>query len=116
MKGRFAKGKPVDDSAGRACVLFDPKNGSVVHIHGMTALPGTKQISAAQLEKDAAEHAKSLGHSVAGLKFLHVPASAVGKPGPFKVNAQGNALEYTTQSPMRVSELLANWRTQKARE
>lgn len=112
MKTLFVKGKPVDDKSSQVCVLFDPKNGRVVHVHGVTALHGGKKSSEAELEKDATEHAKAFGHSVAGLKALHVPISAIRERGAFKVNAQGTNLEMAPRTPMRASELPAKWRNQ----
>jgi hypothetical protein len=110
MKTLFVHGKPVDDNANRVCVLFDPKSGRVVHVHGVTALPGGNQITDADLEKDAVRHAKNFGCSVDGLKTLHVPFSAIKERGPFKVNAQGTAVERIHFEPTRAGELLAKWR------
>ena len=51
MKTLFVNGKPVGDDASKVCVLFDPKNGRVVHVHGVTSLNGGKKISDSELEK-----------------------------------------------------------------
>jgi len=114
LKTLFVKGKPVDDNSSRVCVLFDPKNGRVVHVHGATTLPGGKKRSDAELETEATEHASAFGHSVAGLKALHVPLSAIRERGAFKVNAQGTGLEATPRTPLRASDLLAKWRNESA--
>ena len=116
MKRIFVKGKPVDDSSTRVCVLFDPKNGRVVHVHGATTLQGAKKVSDAELEKDATEHAKAFGHPVAGLKALHVPISAIRERGAFKVNSQGTGLEAASRAPLRASELMAKWRNENAKK
>ncbi len=110
MKTLFAHGKPVADDASRVCVLFDPKDGRVVHIHGLTTLHGRETISDAELEKRTADHAMAFGHSVAGLKTLHVPISSIRNRGIFKVNATGTGLEVTRQPKMRPGELLTRWR------
>ncbi|MFZ0308327.1 MAG: hypothetical protein WAL89_09130 [Candidatus Sulfotelmatobacter sp.] len=114
MKTVFANGKPVDDKSSRVCVLFDPKDGRVVHVHGATTIRGGKQFTDSELEKDATEHAKAFGHLVTGLKALHVPVSAIRERGAFKVNAQGTEQEMTRRTPLRASEFLAKWRDKNA--
>jgi hypothetical protein len=114
LKTLFVKGKPVDDKSSKVCVLFDPRDRRVVHVHGATTIRGGKQFTDAELEKDAIEHAQGFGHAVAGLKALHVPISAIRERGAFKVNAMGTGLEVTQQAPVRASEFLTKWRNENA--
>lgn len=115
MKTQIAKGQPISDAASRVCVLFDPQDGRVVHVHGSTTLLAGRQISDAEMEKDATEHAKAFGHSVEGLKTLHVPFSVIKERGPFKVNAKGTALERIPFEPIRARDLLAKWQERNAK-
>lgn len=109
MKAQYFKGKAVDDRAAKVCVLFDPKDGRIVHVHGATKLDGAKEIDENELERRAIGHAKSFGHEVAGLKALHVPISAIRQPGTLKVNAEGSGLVQSS-APIRWSDLRARRR------
>jgi len=109
MKILFANGKPVNDDASRVCVLFDPQNGRVVHVHGVTTLDGGKKVSEAELEERTIARAKALGRSVSGLKALHLPVSALRESRIFKVDANGTGLEMSRQTPIRSSEFMARW-------
>jgi hypothetical protein len=109
MKSLLFKGKLVGDDASKVCVLYDPKDGRVVHVHGVTVIPGGKPVSEAEVEQRAIAHAKALGRVVHGLKSLHVPISAVGHRGTLKVNAQGTGLVRPEPYP-HPRELLAQHR------
>jgi hypothetical protein len=115
MKKVFFKGKPVRDDASKVCVLFDPKDGRVVHIHGVTTLDNRKSLSKAEVEKRTRENATYFGHSASGLKTLHVPISAIRQPGTLKVNSDGSALEPMAASRLRPSEWLAKRHRQPIR-
>jgi hypothetical protein len=92
MKTQHFKGALVDERSSRACVLFDPKNGRIVHTDGITTLGSNITISAVDLETRAIARAKALGRDVASLKALHVPVSDLNQRGPLKVNASGTGL------------------------
>jgi hypothetical protein len=92
MKAQYFKDSKVGDRSSRVCVLFDPKDGRIVHIHGITVLGSEAKITDEDLEARAVARAKAFGRDVAGLKTLHLPISAIWKHGPVKVNEAGNAL------------------------
>jgi hypothetical protein len=92
MKAQYFKGSKVADQSSRFCVLFDPKDGRIVHIHGLTVLGSEARITDKDLEARAVERAKAFGREVAGLRALHLPISAMWKRGPVKVNEAGNAV------------------------
>lgn len=92
MKSSHVHGKPVSDDSSKVCVLYDPKDGRVVHVHGVTTIQGGKQVSDVELEQRTIAHAKSLGHPVHGLRSLRVPISAIRQGGGLKVNAEGTGL------------------------
>ena len=94
-----ADGKPVSDDASRVCILFDPNDGRVVHVHGATVLPPGKAIDAAEMEVRARRHAANLGKSTADLWALHVPIAALRARGPLRVNQRGDGLEPVPQKP-----------------
>jgi hypothetical protein len=107
MKTPYFKGKPLDDAASQVCVLYDPKDGRVVHVHGATAVGKERLRSKAQLEERAIQNAEAFGHSVAGLKVLHVPFSAIQTRGTLRV--EGETL-VVAPSPASMRELLATHR------
>jgi hypothetical protein len=56
----------------KLCVLYDPSNGTIVHTHWVTTLPGGRKVDEAELERRIRERATSRGRDVKGLKVLHV--------------------------------------------
>jgi non-ribosomal peptide synthetase component F len=88
----YVDGKPVSDDASRVCLLFDPKSGRVVHGHTATALHSPNTLTEAELEERARKYARHFGHSVGGLRALHLPLAAVRQPGRLRVNAAGTGL------------------------
>ena len=116
MKPLYVRGKAIDHSLSRACIVFDPKDGRVIHVHAATTLAGAKKSTDAELEKDAKRHAETFGHSLTGARMLHLPMAAMQQQGPFKVNAQGNGLEVIGRAPVRANEFFAKWREQNAKK
>jgi len=92
MKAQYFEGKPVGDEASRVCLLFDPKDGRVVHAHGVTVLQSVGGISDAELEERARAHAQHFGKKVADLQALHVPIDAIRNVGKLQVNSSGDGL------------------------
>jgi hypothetical protein len=109
MKSMFVKGKPVSDDASKVCLLYDPKDGRVVHVHGVTTMPGGKVVSHSELEERAKMHAKAFERSVEGLKPLHLPLSAIRQVGGLKVNSNGTGL-IPSHAPATLNHLLAEHR------
>ncbi len=116
MRPLFMRGKAIDDTLSRNCIVFDPKDGRVIHVHTVTTLVGAKQTTDAEFEMDAKRHAEAFGHSLAGARMLHLPMSAMQQQGSFKVNAQGTGLEAVGQAPLRASEFFARWRDENAKK
>lgn len=109
MNSIIFKGKPVSDDASKVCVLYDPKDGRVVHVHGVTVMHGGKEVSHAELEQRTMRHAQTLGHFIEGLKPLHLPLSAIRHGGGFKVSPDGAGLvPSNARGPLR--QLLAEHR------
>jgi hypothetical protein len=106
------KGKPVSDDASKVCVLYDPKDGRVIHVHGVTIMHGGKEVSRAEIEQRAMARAKALGRSVEGVKPLHLPLSAIRQRGGFKVNTDGTGL-VPSRAPEPARQLLAQNRKNK---
>jgi hypothetical protein len=114
MKSAYVRGTPVSDDSTKVCVLYHPGDGRVVHVHGVTTLPGGREISDAELEQRTIAHAKSSGHPVHELRSLLVPISAIRQGGGLKVNGDGTAIT-APEPPAHPRERLAEQRRVNAR-
>jgi hypothetical protein len=101
------RGKAVDDNLSKVCVLFDPKDGRIVHVHGVTTLSKGRSCSKSELEERTISHARAFGNSVSGLKTLHVSLSAIRQRGPLKVDDKGEHLVLSSPGPLSARELFA---------
>lgn len=105
MSNHYFQGQPVDEHRISVCVLFDPKDGRVVHGHGVTLLDPAQKIEPAEIEARTRRHATNLGLSVDGLKALHVPIEAIRGHHGFKVNATHDGVEPITHPQGRSGRL-----------
>lgn len=101
MKEQHIRGKPISDDASKVCILFDPKDGHVVHVHGSTVIDAKNDISESESEARARKFAKHFGKSVDGLKAIHVPIAAVRQYGKLRVNERGDGLIPSPKAPIR---------------
>jgi hypothetical protein len=67
-------GKSLQPSSVKICVLYDPKDGRIVHTHRVFTLPGARMATDEEVEERAKTRATQAGHSVSGLSTLHVAA------------------------------------------
>jgi len=56
----------------KVCVLYDPKNGRIVHNHMVITFPGGQRVDEKETERRAFMHAAKLGRDTSKLKALHV--------------------------------------------
>lgn len=54
------------------CVIYNPANGKIVHIHSEAFAEGTKLHSEDQMEKLATHHARKAKRDLTGVKALHL--------------------------------------------
>jgi hypothetical protein len=64
----------------KCCVLFDPADGAIHHVHHVVTIDGADEISDSALEKRTRGLAQELGIEVGRLELLHVDAANL-KPG-----------------------------------
>jgi len=64
----------------RCCVLFDPSDGAIRHVHRVVTVQGVEEPSADEIEKRTRHLAKELNLDVSSLHALHVEVSSI-KPG-----------------------------------
>jgi hypothetical protein len=53
--------------------LYDPKKGTIQHMHTALFTEGASKVESKQIERDAIAGAKKLGHDVKKLNILHTP-------------------------------------------
>ena len=115
MNKLYFRGKALDDNLSQVCVLFDPKDGRDVHVPGDTTNRKERGCTKSELEKRTISNAKAFGHSVVGLKTLHVPMSATRQRGIVKVDDKGERLVASSPAPPSVRELSAKHRKDAAK-
>ena len=64
----------------KCCVLFDPSNGGIRHVHRVVTMEGIEEPSADQVEKRTLHLANERGIDTARLQSLHVDIASI-KPG-----------------------------------
>jgi hypothetical protein len=60
----------------KICVLYNPEDGRIVHVHRSSTLAGGKITTDKEVEVHAKENAAAAGHRVETLHVLHLPAEA----------------------------------------
>jgi hypothetical protein len=69
-----------------SCLLFDPKDGSVRHVHRIVTIDGAPPTSQADLEAQTLATAKKLGLPTDQLEVLHADEDALAEPGHYSVD------------------------------
>jgi hypothetical protein len=64
----------------KCCVLFDPKDGAILHVHRVVTMEGAAETPDHLLEARARQLAKGFGLDVASLELLHVDPTVI-QPG-----------------------------------
>lgn len=60
----------------KICVLYNPSNGRIVHVHRSTVLAGGKLETDEEVAVHAKENAAAAGHLVEALEILHLSPEA----------------------------------------
>lgn len=110
------EGRPtgIELAADKMCVLYDSRDGRIVHYHRVVTLRGGRENTGEEIEKLAFETAR-LKHDAATLRVLrplHLPTAAFGnmKEKAFRVNPRSLTLEempvltredFTNEAPLR---------------
>lgn len=64
----------------KCCVLFDPSDGAIRHVHRVVTMEGADETPEQIIEKRTLQLAKELGVEVAQLQLLHVDPRSI-EPG-----------------------------------
>jgi hypothetical protein len=68
--GKVPKTKSI-----RSIALYDANDGTIFHMHHIMTMEGCEPRDIADIENDAVQFAKKLGHNIENLKILHAPDS-----------------------------------------
>ena len=55
------------------CVIFNPEDGAIQHLHTVTTLGSGKRVRATEVEREALTLAREAGRKVDGARLLHLP-------------------------------------------
>ena len=72
-------------------VIYEPKDGTIRHIHHTMIFNKSFNIDPDRLEKEAKEYALRLGHKIDGIRVLHIRDNKDFK-GMYKVDVKKQAL------------------------
>jgi hypothetical protein len=76
----------------KCCVLFDPKDGSILHTHRVVTMDGAAETPDQLVEERTRQLAKELGLDAASLELLHIDPKLI-EPGViYKVDRRKRSL------------------------
>jgi hypothetical protein len=71
----------------KVCVLFDPSDGTIHHVHRVVTMEGTEETPERDIEKRAHHLAREFGLDAAKLHALHVDGSKIEPNTMYTVDA-----------------------------
>jgi len=79
-------GQHIKPESVKICVLYDPKNGRVIHHHKVVVFPGAQKVDKTEVERRALERAATLGRETSKLKALHVSEKECNPSSAYRVD------------------------------
>ena len=113
MKNLVFRGKPLGEKASQVCVLYDPKDGRIVHVHGATA--AREELCLDQSSTRGKNHPKRKSNWSLSCRIenLHVPLSAIQQRGVLKVDEKRETLVVSSAFPSSLRDLAASGQPKK---
>ena len=87
----------------QCCVLFDPKDGKILHTHRVVTMDGAAETPAHLVEERARHLAKGLGLDVAYLELLHVDPREMQPGVSYRVDRGKRCLEAVERADLTKS-------------
>ena len=84
----------------KICVLYDPRDGRVVHTHRVITMPGGQEITDAEAEARAKERAKQAGRDIRGLSALRVAHEDCDGSSQYRVDLAEKKLRKLERPPV----------------
>lgn len=75
-----------------ACLLYDPDNGSILHVHRVVTIKGAEEWPAAAIEERARKLAKGFGLEAERLKSLIVDGKKLASDKDYRVDPKKQRL------------------------
>lgn len=72
----------------QCCVLYNPSNGEIHHVHRVVTIEGAQETSKDELEARTLHLAKAHGIDTGQMKVLHVDPATLAAPGRYKVDVK----------------------------
>lgn len=94
-------GKHTKPAAVKICVLYDPKDGRVMHHHKVVVFPGAKMVDEKEVERRALERAARFGRDTSRLKALHVSEKECSPSSAYRVDLRSLTLVKLPKPEMR---------------
>jgi hypothetical protein len=104
MKFRF-NGEEAPPDSTNICVLYEPKGGKIVHIHGHTAFKVGQKLTLKEMETTARLRLEALGRSSEKLRALQVSDAGFDPSVVYRVNLVNKALVVHLKPPARRSKV-----------
>jgi len=98
---QFGKDEPVRYEASTVCVIYDPADGRILHMHQVTIFPGGRNPAQPEMEARAFELAKRAGVDVSKAKALHVDPQSLTPGVPHKVDVRSRRVVDIPAGPGR---------------
>jgi hypothetical protein len=76
----------VDKRSPRVCVVYDPVDGRILHVHRLVTLSGGLARSEEEFHERAIELAKKAGHTCSNPSVINVPAGEMERATAYKVD------------------------------
>jgi hypothetical protein len=76
----------------KICVLYDPKDGRIVHHHMVVTFPGAQKVDEKEIERRAHERAARLGTDTSKAKALHFSARELNPSNRYKIDLRSMTL------------------------
>jgi len=88
----MGQGRLIAPEASSICVLYDPADGRILHMHRVTTLPGGRKMDTKEVEARTFELAKRCGVDVSRAHALHVDPRDVKPSVPHRVDVRTRRL------------------------
>jgi hypothetical protein len=92
MSGFFDGKRIVKPEEVKICVLYDPKDGHIVHTHEVVTFTGGRRVSDEEVKARAFKNATRRGKDTSNLKALHVSPDKIDRRSTYRVDLKSLTL------------------------
>ena len=77
----------------RSCVLFDPSEGTILHVHTVVTMEGAEETNDEELKTRALALASDSGIDAQSVDFVYVDPTELEAHPPYRVNPETRSVE-----------------------